>query len=230
MLSSWSCLRNGVDAFVRRFPLLMGAWLVIVGVQQLIDLAIPDVYALAQIPAAVLLLAPFYAGQYLLAYKAVRGEPVSFRDFFLGFRRWGAVIGVSVLTSAAIFIGGFLLVVPGIIWAIMFSFAPIVLLDPRNPDEPGSRFGILDAMKRSKDLTQGYRGTLFGIGLIVALPVIAIAVLATIKLYVPEFPIPYWMLELLSLLSGALFLGPVLSTSYMVAYSAITDLERASQT
>jgi uncharacterized membrane protein len=229
MLTSWSCLRSGIDAFVRGFPLLMGAWLVILAGQQLIDLAIPDLYAWVELPAAVVVLAPLYAGQYLLAYKVVRGESVSFRELFRGFGHWGTIVAVSVLVSIIVFLGSFLLVVPAIVWSIMFAFAPIAILDPRNPGEPSTRLGVFDAMKRSKDLTSGYKGTLFGVGLIVALPTIAIATLATVKLYVPEFPLPYWILELLSLLSGALFLGPVLSTSYMVAYSAITDLERASQ-
>ena len=228
MLTTWSCLREGIDAFVRRFPLFMGAWLVILAVQQLIDVLIPDLYAWAEIPAVIVLLAPLYAGQYLLALKVVQNEPVSFREFFRGFSQWGTLIGVSLLTSVVVAVGFFLLVVPGIVWALTFAFAAIVVLDPWSHDSLPRKVGILDAMQRSKELTKGYRGVLFGVSFILGLPTIAIAVLASIKAYVPEFPLPLWAIEVLALLSGALFLGPVGATSYMVAYDAITKLERST--
>lgn len=228
MLTVTSCLRDGINAFLRRFPLLMGAWIVILGVQQLVDLLIPDLYALAELPIYVVLVAPLYAGQYLLSYKVVRGEAVTFREFFRGFNRWGTLIGVSLITSLIVGIGMMLLVIPGIAWALMFAFAPIVVLDPWTPDGVPRRVGVFDALRTSRDLTKGYKGTLLGVAFILGLPTIAITVLLTIKAYNPGFPISLWMLELLALLSGALFVGPIASTSYMVAYDRITRLSRST--
>jgi uncharacterized membrane protein len=228
MLTITSCLREGINAFLRRFPLLMGAWILILGAQQLVDLLIPDVYALAEVPIYVALVAPLYAGQYLLSYKVVRCETATFRDLFRGFRHWGTLIGVSLVTSIIVVVGMLLLVIPGIVWALMFAFAPIVVLDPWTPDGIPRRAGVFDALGTSKDLTKGYKATLFGVAFVLGLPTIAISVLLTLKAYNPTFPVSLWMLELLALLSGALFVGPIASTSYMVAYDRITRLGRST--
>ena len=228
MLTITSCLRDGINAFLRRFPLLMGAWILILGVQQLVDLLIPDAYAWAEMPIYVVLVAPLYAGQYLLSYKVVRGEAATFHDLFQGFHRWGTLVGVSLVTSIVVVVGTLLLVIPGIIWALMFAFAPIVVLDPWTPDGVSRRVAVFDALGTSKDLTKGYKGTLFGVAFLLGLPTIAISVLLTLKAYNPAFPISLWMLELLALLSGALFVGPIASTSFMVAYDRITGLGRSA--
>jgi len=125
-------------------------------------------------------------------------------------------------------VGFVLLVVPGIVWALMFSFAPIVVLDRASDGRAASKIGVIEAMKRSKDLTEGYRGTLFGISLLLILPLVVVATLAALSTYMPDFGLPYWAVELFSLLSGTLFLGPLHAASYMVAYDAITGLGRPS--
>jgi len=231
MISTWSCLREGIDALVRRFPLLLGAWLVILAVQQAIDLAFPalEPWVWLNLVLYVVLLAPLYAGQYLLAVRAVRDEPVAFRDLFRGFSQWGTIALVSVLTSLAVIGGFFLFVVPGIVWAITFAFAPIVVLDSSTGNGPRPKLGPVEAMRRSKELTAGYRATLFGISLLLSLPTIAIGVAAGVSAALPEIQIPLWAIQLFSLLSGTLFLGPLHATSYMVAYHAITRLERGNQ-
>ena len=231
MISTWSCLREGIDALVRRFPLLLGAWLVILAVQQGIGLAFPALgpWTWLHLVLYVVLLAPLYAGQYLLALKVVRNEVVGFRDLFRGFSRWGTLALVSALTSLAVAAGFFLFVVPGIVFALMFAFAPIVVLD--ESASTGRKVSIrpAEAMRRSKEITAGYRATLFGISLLLSLPTIAIGVAAGVSAAVPEIQIPLWAIELFSVLSGTLFLGPLHATSYMVAYDAITRLERGSQ-
>jgi len=223
MLTTWSCLREGVDAFARRFPLLMGAWLVILAGQQLIDLAIPDAYSLYEIPAALVLLAPLYAGQFLLALRAVQDQPVSFREFFHGFYQWAPLVGVSLLVSLLVAAGFFMLIIPGIVWSLTFAFAPVIILDSQRGGGPYAKVGVIQAIQRSKELTKGYRGILFGVSLLLVLPAIAIAIL---MIAVPGFP--SWAIELLALLSGTLFIGPVSATSYMVAYDNATRLRESA--
>ena len=183
---------------------------------------IPDAYSLLEIPATLILLAPLYAGQFLLALKAVQDEPVSFREFFSGFRQWGTLVGVSVLVSLLVALGFFLLIIPGIVWSLTYAFAPVIVLAPQSEEAHNGPVGILDAMRRSRELTKGYRGILFGISLILVLPTIAIAVL---MITVPGFPA--WAIELLTLLGGTLFIGPVSATSYMVAYDNATRLRES---
>jgi len=231
MISTWFCLRQGIDVLVRRFPLLFGAWLVILAVQQGIALVVPDTVQGLWISLAldIVLLAPLYAGQYLLALHVVRGEPTAFRDLFRGFRWWGALAAVSVLTSLLASVGFLLLIVPGIVWLVMFAFAPIVVLDRATGGAPTQRIGAVGAMRRSKELTAGYRATLFAISLLLSLPSVAVGTLAWIALTSPDTGIPLWTIEVLALLSGTLFLGPLHAASYMVAYDAITRLERRDQ-
>lgn len=228
MLTSWSCLREGIDVLVRRFPLLLGAWLVILAVQQLINLVIPPSWMWIGLLLQIVVLAPLYAGQFLLALRTVRNEPAAFRDLFHGIPCWGTLVVVSLLTSLLTGLGCVLLIIPGILWALMFSFAPIAVLDRSGDGGAAVRIGAIEAMKRSKELTEGYRGTLFGISLLLAIPSIVVATFVVISTYMPDFYLPYWAIELFSLLSGSLFLGPLHAASYMVAYDAITGLTKPS--
>jgi hypothetical protein len=227
VLTTWTCLRTGIDVFVRHFPLFMGAWLVILAVQQAVDFALSDRWPWIALLVQLVLIAPLYAGNSLLALTAVRHEPASFRLLFRGFPRWGTFAGITLLTALIVLVGFALFVIPGIIWAVMFAFAPIVVLDPWSHDGFPRRVGILDAMKRSRELTHGYRGVLFGLSLLLGLPSVVIGVLVVIKAHNPAFPLPLWALDLLALLSGTLFLGPVSAVGYMYAYSKITSLERS---
>ena len=92
-------------------------------------------------PAFLFFAAPFYAGLYYMALKAMRGEKPRIRDIFKGFRRyWGALflwwlslIAFIVLCTTAIGI----VVVP-LLWAISMLALPL-LIDERK--DVGSAFG-----------------------------------------------------------------------------------------
>jgi len=69
------------------------------------------------------------------------------------------VIGLSMLMGLAIGLGFLLLIVPGILLALMWAVAvPAKVLENR---------GVTDAMSRSSELTQGSRGRIFVIGLLI---------------------------------------------------------------
>ena len=225
MISPWSCLRQGVEVLVRRFPLLFGVWLVILAAQQLIDLVTPEGWVWAGLAVQVVVLAPLYAGQFLLALRVLRNEPAAFADVVQAMARWPTLAAIAVVTALLASVGMVLLIIPGIVWALTFAFAPIVVLD-RSRNADASQVGVFAAMARSKELTAGHRGTLFGISFLLAIPTIVIAALVIASAYVPTLRIPYWAIELFSLFSGTLFLGPLHAASYMVAYDAITRLER----
>jgi len=224
MLKSWSCLRKGINILVQELPLLVGAWLLILGAQQLINLVIPASWIGVGALVQIVVLSPLYAGQYLLTLRVIRGQPAKIQDLFRGFAFWGTLAAVSLLASLATGLGFLLLVVPGILWALMFSFAPIVVLDHGVHGEKLSRIGAVEALKRSKELTEGYRGTLFGISLLLVLPSLVVVVLLSLSASTPDFPIQPWAIEVFALLSGTLFLGPLHAASYMVAYDAIIEL------
>lgn len=93
-------------------------------------------------------------------------------------------LGASILTTLAIVIGLVLLVVPGIIAMLLFIFSTFIVID--------RGLSPIEAMKESMRITAGHRWTLlglivlllligmagalaFGVGLLVAIPVAALA-------------------------------------------------------
>ena len=217
----WSCLREGVSAFTRRLRFLLGAWLIIYAIQRLLLVVVPSEYLLVQAILQAVILAPLYAGQYLLALKAVRNEPVRFSEFLDGFVRVWPVVGASLLVSIAVSVGLLLFVIPGLVWAMMFAFSPILLVDRSVPrDRP---IGAIESLYESAQRTKGHRWTLFGVAAILSIPTLVYMALAYGMVYYPELIwLPRWGLELLLLFSEFLFLGPVYATSFMVVYDRAT--------
>lgn len=224
-MTSWRALREGFDAFTRRLPLLLGAWLVILACQQVIDLLIPDSLLLAKSLISMIALAPLYAGQHLLALKVVRREPVTFKDLFAGMSKWSPILLAYFLVGVLTLAGFAAFIVPGIIVALMYSFVLIRFLDP----DGGTRtVRVTEAMSESARITKGYRGTIFGIGLLLAVPYMVLVILLWISTY--DSSIPAWVIELVAILSGALFLGPVQAISFMMVYDYAVKHPRGLQT
>lgn len=220
-MESWSCLREGVSALARRFPLLVGAWLVIYAIQRLLLVAVPDEYMLVRTLLEAIVLAPLYAGQYLLALKVVRDEPVRFGEFLDGFARVWPVVGASLLVSVAVGAGLLLLVIPGLVWAITFAFSPILLVDRSLP--AGRQLGAIESLYESARLTKGHRWTLFGIAFLLSIPTLIYTALAYLSVYYPDLiTLPQWAIELFLLFGGFLFVGPLYATSFMVVYDRVT--------
>lgn len=117
------------------------------------------------------------------------GESPKFTDLFTEYKTFWRYLGVSVLTGLAVIGGLLLLIIPGLIWAVRFSFAPVIVIDTKS--------GPIVSMKESYAITNGYFWKLllfwltiiilnvlgllvFVVGLLVTVPVSA---LATIYVY-----------------------------------------------
>jgi uncharacterized membrane protein len=79
---------------------------------------------------------------------------------------FGSYLAASILVSVGVVLGLVLLIVPGIILAIMWHFFGYVIVE--NPT-----IGPIDAMRRSAEITRGYRWQLFGLGVLLLLMNIA---------------------------------------------------------
>jgi uncharacterized membrane protein len=212
-MTSWTALREGFDAFTRQLPLMLGVVLVLLAVQQAIDLLIPDSLLWIKSMVTIVVLSPLYAGQYLIALKVVRREPVVFKELFSGMPQLGPIVGAYVLVLLLTVLGAVALIIPGIIVGLMYSFVLIRFLDPKE----GSRsLRATEALSESAEITKGYKGTLFGISLLLGIPLGILIIFEMISFYNPLFP--NWIIEIITLLSGALFFGPVQAASYMVVY------------
>lgn len=211
-MSAWRALREGFDAFTRQLPLLLGAWLVILAVQQGLDLLIPEEMILLSLGVPLIVLAPLYAGQHCLALAAVRNQPVAFKDLFVGFRRFGAItiayLAMQLLTALATIA----FIIPGVIVSLMYAFVLIQFVDPER-DDP--RPSIRSAMKRSAEITEGHRGSLFLVYLLLGVPILVWSLVTTFSIVAGISP---WIAELIPIFGGFLFIGPVSATSSMVIY------------
>ena len=98
--------------------------------------------------------------------KAVRREKIEIKDMFAVFERnyWNAVIA-GLVTTIIIVIGFFILIVPGIIFACRLAFVPFLVID--------QKMEAMEALKASWAMTKGHGWTVFFMGLLAFLIVIA---------------------------------------------------------
>jgi hypothetical protein len=101
--------------------------------------------------------------------KAVRGERIEVKDIFIVFQRnyWNIVIA-NVVVGIIVGLGIVMLIVPGIIFACRLAFVPYLVVD-REMD-------VMDALRVSWDMTRGYGGQIFLMGLL-AIPVVLLGLL-----------------------------------------------------
>ncbi|MEK7116658.1 MAG: hypothetical protein AAB837_00645 [Patescibacteria group bacterium] len=117
------------------------------------------------------------------------GESPKFTEIFQEYKTFWRYLGVSILMSLAVLGGLILLIIPGIIWAVRFSFSPIIVVD--------TKLGPVASMKESYAITKGSFWhlfffwivlalvnllglILFGVGLLITVP---LTVLATVYVY-----------------------------------------------
>ena len=98
--------------------------------------------------------------------KAVRREKIEIKDMFAVFDRnyWNAVIA-GLVTTIIIVIGLFMFIVPGIIFACRLAFVPFLVID--------RKMEAMEALKASWAMTKGHGWTVFFMGLLAFLIVIA---------------------------------------------------------
>lgn len=119
------------------------------------------------------------------------GETPKFVEIFDEYKIFWKYIGVSILFPLTVLGGLILLVIPGIIWAVRFSFSPLIVID--------TRMGPIKAMKESYAITKGSFWKillfwisvafvnllgliLFGIGLLITVPVTTFATVYAYRL------------------------------------------------
>lgn len=112
------------------------------------------------------------------------GENPRLVDLFKEYKTFWRYLGVSILFPLAVLGGLILIIIPGLIWAVRFSFSPIAVID--------TKIGPIAAMKESYAITKGKFWKLlffwiviglvnllglicFGIGLLITAPVTTLA-------------------------------------------------------
>jgi hypothetical protein len=140
------------------------------------------------------------AGLFLMGLKQIRGEQISVGDVFLGFKRFGSLVGANLLTGLMIVIGIVLLIVPGLFLSGLLVMVPLLILD-RN-------MGTVEAIQECWDRLRPYAFSLFGlmfvlglvqvlgfclccVGALFTLPVYFIAMGLTYNNFFPRPPMQY---------------------------------------
>lgn len=112
--------------------------------------------------------------------KVLRGEDTAISDFFSNYNLLPTYFGTSFLYSIIVALGFILLIIPGIIFGLMFSLYSYFVVD--------KKLGVIEALKASKSATFGSKWDLFllmlaslglnilgllalGVGLLVTVPI-----------------------------------------------------------
>ncbi|MGH6867212.1 MAG: DUF975 family protein [Methyloceanibacter sp.] len=192
--STGSAVRFGWETFKRRPWFFVGtalviaiAYLVVCSITSAIDAALAGS---AREPTLVgslinLVLSTFISMGVTAFYLAAHDNPdtVDLPALWHPQPFW-KFLGASILLGLTILAGILLLIVPGIIFALMFAFTTFLVID--------RDLGPIEAMKESKRLTYGHKWTLlgfllvlvginllgliaFGVGLLVSIPVSSLA-------------------------------------------------------
>jgi uncharacterized membrane protein len=168
----WQSFKSRIGFFIGLF-LLYEALMVIpqLGVQRVAD------HGLAVPLAVIILIFEWFlqAGIIKISLAVADGEDTQIGDLFSG----GPVLLPFVLATLLYILAmgfGFLLIVPGIIFFIMFQYYGYFIVD--------KKMGPVEALKASAALTKGVRWKLFGFGLVIGLLNIGGALLLLLGLFV----------------------------------------------
>jgi uncharacterized membrane protein len=106
----------------------------------------------------LMVVAPFNYGAKYMYIKAVRGEQLVMKDILKSFDDYLNVILANLLTGAIIIFGFFLLIIPGILFAVKLSFVPYLVMD--------KKLDPVEAVKKSWDMTYGVSWTIFWMAIV----------------------------------------------------------------
>ena len=163
-------------------PLAPLAYVMGVEVVSLVGVKNPDPAASVRVGLLVMAAVAFWGLAMMIAqaivlygtFQDMRGKPMRFGEAIVkGFARFFPIIGLAICTLIAVGAGFMLLIIPGIMFAVMFYVAlPACVVE---------RLGPIASMKRSIALTKGHRWKIFGILILIGLlSGIGGAVIATI--------------------------------------------------
>jgi hypothetical protein len=130
----------------------------------------------------IFFLGPVNYGKNWVFLKASRNEAFELKDIFnvFGPHYWEIVLA-SLLVSVIIGFGIVLLIVPGIIFACRLAFVPYLVVD--------KNFKAVDAISKSWEMTKGFAGKIFVMGIVSFF----IAIAGFICLFVGIFPAQIWI-------------------------------------
>ena len=123
-------------------------------------------------------------GMMRLSLNVADKKTASWNDLTAQANLFGKVLGASILYGLIVMAGTILLIIPGIIWAIKYSQFLFVILDEKD-------IGMMDSLKRSGEITQGAKGMLFVLAIVLVL-LNLVGMLALLVGLLVTYPITYF--------------------------------------
>lgn len=168
------------------------------------------------------ILPPLLVGIYSLCLKLVRRQEVGFSEVFTGFRHFGKAWITCFLFALFVGAGGFLLVIPGIIWALKYSFGWFAVLD--------KSLSPREALRFSGKITQGYKRKLLGAVLVViVLSLLGMPFALGLQQLGTDRGQMLMALGIIPYLVGVFVTGPWIGASYASAYDALVAVYEENQ-
>ena len=123
------------------------------------------------------------AGVIKIILDDLNGKEPELADMFTAYDVYINFLIAGILYGLIVAVGTLALIVPGIILAIMFQFYKYAIID--------KKLGIIESLNYSKELTRGYKWTIFGIDIVLILINLGGALLLLVGLI---FTIPITMI------------------------------------
>lgn len=162
--SAKSALQFGWETFKRRPWFFAGSALVILVAVAVAHAIISALGGSRETPSLIGMLADWGLGTLISMglvafYLKANDDPerVALGDLWHPVPFWKYLLAIFIL-GIVVALGMILLIVPGIIFALMFSFTPFIVVD--------RGLGPIDAMKESKRITYGHKWRLLGLALL----------------------------------------------------------------
>lgn len=147
--------------------------------------------------AALIFTGPLMLGMVMFFLKQIRGENPSISVLFDGFNRFGSALALYLLSVLFTLLWTLLFVIPGIIASYRYAMAFYILAD--DPD-----CGAMEAIRRSGEMMKGFKWKYFLLGL--------------------SF-IGWFLLSVLTLFIGLLWLIPYMYTSFAAFYENLRQVQ-----
>lgn len=172
-----------------------------------------------------LLFGLLYFGLCQQAIKTLRKEAVGDWEILAGFgRMWLKIVVVCFIASALSYLGLFLFIVPGIIFALMFLLTEFVIIDD-------NRLGVWKVLARSRSLSKGSRMAVFHVLVVYYGAMLIVSMLTESVPIAWELYSPYgwtsWFVGTIGGVISACFFTPPIVVASAVYYESCLKAETA---
>ena len=167
-MSNSEIIKNSKHLLKDKYNLVMGPYFVGFLILQLIQTSTnsnnfsvsgTDLYSNFGVsPLTILITCPMTLGLYIFTLAFLNEESLEFQKIFSGFKFYFKALFASVIYLVVILVGFILFIIPGIVFAMMFSQVYFIIAD-------NTEVGVLEAFKQSKVIMYGHKWQFFKLSL-----------------------------------------------------------------